>query len=96
LHGIFTGIRGDLSLKECDMPLVKRKIKDIDPPPPKIWFYSWMSVCWLIFTLLYLWDRLDYFYFLAYIQKFVAMGVLPLIIVWGIWGIIQVFKKDKA
>ena len=48
-----------------------------------------VSVFWPIFSLLYIWEPRGPFN----LQKFVLMGVLPLVVCWGIWWVIQGFKK---
>ena len=51
------------------------------------------SFFWPIFSLIYIWEPRGRFYFQAFIKKFVLMGVLPLVISWGIWWVVQGLKK---
>jgi hypothetical protein len=53
----------------------------------------WLSVFWLIFSLIYVWEPHDHFYFLGFTRKIVAMAILPLAIFWGIWWVVVGFKK---
>ena len=55
-----------------------------------------VSFFWPIFSLLYIWEPRRKLYIQAAISKFVLMGVLPLVIAWGIWWVVQGFKKDKS
>ena len=55
-----------------------------------------LSVFWLIFALLFLYEPADHFNFLRFAQQFVAMGVLPLVVFWGTWWVVNGEKKDKA
>ena len=52
-----------------------------------------VSVFWPIFALIYIWEPRGPFNVLAFIQKFVLMGVLPLAVCWGFWWAVQGFKK---
>lgn len=55
-----------------------------------------VSIFWPIFSLIYIWQPRGPFIFLAFIKKFGLMGILPLVISWGIWWVVQGLKKGKA
>ena len=55
-----------------------------------------VSIFWPIFSLIYIWQPRGPFIFPAFIRKFVLMGVLPLVISWGIRWVVQGLKKAKA
>jgi len=52
-----------------------------------------VSFFWPIFSIIHIWEPRGRFYFQAFIKKFVLMGVLPLVISWGIWWVVQGLKK---
>jgi len=52
------------------------------------------SFFWPIFSLLYIWEPRRKFDFLSASSKFILMGVLPLVVYWGTWWVVQGFKKD--
>lgn len=55
-----------------------------------------VSVFWSVFSLIYIWEPRGPFHIWAFIQKFVLMGVLPLVVCWGPWWVAQGFKKDRS
>jgi len=55
-----------------------------------------VSVFWPIFSFIYIVEPNKYFILSEFIRKFALMGVLPLVLTWGLWWVIQGFKKDKA
>ena len=55
-----------------------------------------VSFFWPIFSILYIWEPRRKFYFQAAFSQFVLIGVLPLVVAWGIWWVVQGFKKDNG
>lgn len=53
-----------------------------------------VSVFWPIFSLIYIWEPRGPFFYQGFIKNFVLMGVLPLVISWGIWWVLQGAQRD--
>jgi len=55
-----------------------------------------VSIFWPIFSFIYIVEPNKFFVLSEFIRKYVLMGVLPLVFSWGLWWVIQGFKKDKT
>ena len=54
-----------------------------------------VSIFWPIFSFIYIVEPNKYFVLSEFLRKFALMGVLPLVLSWGTWWVIQGFKYDR-
>ena len=55
-----------------------------------------VSIFWPIFSFIYIVEPNNFFILPEFVRKFALMGVLPLVLSWGAFWVMQRFEKDTA
>jgi len=55
-----------------------------------------VSIFWPVFAFIYIIEPNKFFIVSEFIRKFALMGVLPLVLSWGTFWVVQGFKKNSG